>query len=124
MGKNERILFVEDEVSVWGLYKEMLSDLGYRVMPFTSSLDAWEAFQNWPNEFDLAIVDQSMPRMSGLELASKLLDVRPSLPVLLCASHDSSTSLDEIRKTGIRDRLVKPFSSHELAAALRRMLSA
>lgn len=124
MGKNERILFVEDEVSVWGLYKEMLSDLGYRVMPFTSSLDAWEAFQNWPNEFDLAVVDQSMPRMSGLELASKLLDVRPSLPVLFCASHDSSTSLEEISRTGIRHRLVKPFSSHELAAALRRMLSA
>jgi DNA-binding NarL/FixJ family response regulator len=75
-----------------------------------------------PTELDLVISDQSMPRLSGLELARVLVAEQPQLPVLLCTGF--SDELDEAggRAAGVRSVLLKPVSREAFDAAIRAAL--
>ena len=55
--------------------------MGYRVITETDSSKALELFVRSPGEFDLVITDQSMPNLSGLDLAEKMLNIRPDIPI-------------------------------------------
>ena len=70
----ETILFVDDEEQIARLGGMALESLGYHVKTRTSSLDALEAFRANPAAFDAVVTDQTMPQMSGLELARKILE--------------------------------------------------
>jgi len=71
---NERVLFVDDEdfLAEWG--KEVLLRLGYQVTSMTDSLEAFKAFSADPSRFDLIITDQTMPGMTGIQLAAEMLE--------------------------------------------------
>jgi PAS domain S-box-containing protein len=81
---NESILLVDDEDQIVRMVQETLKRLGYHVTPRTSSIEALEAFRAQPDKFDLVITDMTMPNMTGAELAPKLLDIRPDIPIILC----------------------------------------
>lgn len=75
-----------------------------------------------PSVIDLVITDQTMPGMTGDQLALKLLALRPDMPIIL--STGFSHVIDEARakSIGIRDVIMKPVARKELAAAVRRVL--
>ena len=79
---NERILFVDDEEALVNLGREVLERLGYEVTAGTSSIEAFETFRAQPNRYDLVITDQTMPKMTGAELAQKFLYIRPDIPII------------------------------------------
>lgn len=81
----ERILLVDDEKEVMETFKQMLTYLGYAVFSTTSGPEALEIFRKAPDQFDLLITDQTMPKMTGVQLASGVNRIRPELPVLLCS---------------------------------------
>ena len=85
----ERILLVDDEEMLAELGKTILEGLGYVVTALTSSLDALALFQNYPDRFDAVITDQTMPGMIGRDLAGRILQIRPDLPIILCTGHGS-----------------------------------
>ena len=80
----ERILFVDDEESLVEVGEEILAELGYEVMSQTSSAEALALLRDDPSRFDVVITDQTMPELTGLELAKEILAIRPDLPVILC----------------------------------------
>ncbi len=121
---HERILFVDDEKQLAALGEQNLSQLGYVVTSTTSSVDALEIFRSAPEGFDLIITDQTMPQMSGVELAAELLRIRPGIPIILCTGYSSKVLVDEADKYGVRAILTKPFSNQELAATIRNELGA
>ncbi len=122
VGGDERILFVDDEPELAHLSNEMLTDLGYRVTSLTSPLKALELFRDDPRQFDLVITDQTMPDMTGTELARALLAIRPDIPIVLSTGFAEATSLEEIEKIGIRDTIIKPIVQRYLSAIIRRAL--
>ena len=86
---NERILFVDDEEAVIAFGKRMMELLGYTVTATTSSTDALELFRQNPSGFDLVITDQTMPKITGSELATNFLEIRPDIPIILCTGYSS-----------------------------------
>ena len=100
----------------------MLERLGYRVTGLTSSIDAWEVFQNSPNEFDLVITDMTMPNMTGKELAEKIIFISPEIPVILCTGFSEQIDEESAKTMGIRAFVMKPIIMHEIANTIRKVL--
>jgi len=119
---SERILLVDDEEILVNMGKIMLTRLGYNVTIVTSSLAALELFNEIPREFDLVITDQTMPNMTGVELAEKLLIIRPDIPIILCTGFSSIVSENEAKKIGIKEFALKPLSKKHLSVLIRKAL--
>ncbi|MBI4800576.1 MAG: response regulator, partial [Desulfarculus sp.] len=119
----ERVLLVDDEPAVASMAGTMLRNLGYQVRAFTDSRQALAAFRQDLQAFDLLLTDQTMASLTGSELAQRILELRPGLPVLLCSGHGPALSPGEARALGIRQILKKPIPRRELAMALRQALA-
>jgi PAS domain S-box-containing protein len=118
----ERILFVDDEEPLARLGKQMLERLGYDVTVRTSSIEALEAFRANPHRFDLVIADQTMPNMTGIELADEMMRIRPDIPVVLATGFSETVSPERAKQIGIREYVMKPVATRELAELTRRIL--
>jgi signal transduction histidine kinase/ActR/RegA family two-component response regulator len=123
-GGKEHILFVDDEVMLTDMGRQMLERLGYRVTTRTSSIEALEAFRAHPQGFDLVISDMTMPNLTGDRLARSLLAIRADLPIILCTGFSSLMTASQAEEMGIKAYLAKPLSSRELARAVRDILDA
>lgn len=121
-GGIEKILLVDDEAELACACKEVLELQGYRVTSLTSSLDALELFKGRPEFFDLVITDQTMPGLTGTELAAKLLDIRADLPIVLCSGYSAKLSEADARALGIREFCRKPYDIQQLSMVLRKIL--
>jgi nitrogen-specific signal transduction histidine kinase/CheY-like chemotaxis protein len=104
---HERLLFVDDDESIADMEKVALERLGYRVAVKTDSIEALETFRHDPGAFDLVIADQVMPRLSGRDLAKRLMAVRPDVPIILMTGFSEIVTADEMKTVGIRDLLLK-----------------
>jgi CheY-like chemotaxis protein len=118
----ERILFVDDEKDLTDATTGILTYLGYRVTATTSSLEALALFRSQPDAFDLVITDQTMPEMTGMQLAGELLGVRPDLPIILCTGYSSKVDAGTAGDLGIRAFAMKPVGQEKLAAMIRQVL--
>ncbi|MFH1137992.1 MAG: PAS domain S-box protein [Pseudomonadota bacterium] len=121
-GGAERIMFVDDERELVDLGRELLQELGYRVEVFTNGTDALGAFAADPEAYDLVVTDQTMPRMTGLQLARELARVRPDIPIVICSGFTSPLKELEPSDQGRRAFLNKPFKIKELARVVRDLL--
>lgn len=117
-----RILFVDDEKALVDIGKEMLESMGFDVVTRTSSIEALEAFKYRSDDFDLVITDQSMPNMTGIELAREMVRIRPGVPIILCTGFSEAVSYERIREIGIGDFIMKPILRHEMMEAIGRLL--
>jgi PAS domain S-box-containing protein len=121
--RRPHLLLVDDEPAIVSMLKRQMEVLGYRVTAFTSSTDALEAFVANPGAFDGLVTDNTMPGLTGLALARRLLDIRPDLPVMLTSGLAAMTSREELRAAGIREVLPKPHTMDQLGRVLEALLS-
>jgi PAS domain S-box-containing protein len=119
-----RILFIDDEADLVEMGEKMLMYLGYEVEGFTSSSEALESFRENAERFDLVITDQTMPEISGVELASRLLEISSDIPIILCTGYSSTVSEDTARQAGISEFVMKPLSIHQLSNIVGKVLMA
>jgi len=117
----ERILFVDDEKAAAEAIKPMLENLGYNVIARTGSIEALKAFKNDPNGFDLVITDQTMPNMTGKDLAKEIMSIRSDIPIILCTGF--SEQIDEVKakEMGI-SFVMKPIVLSQIANTIREVL--
>ena len=120
----EHVLLVDDEPALAQMHQQILERLGYRVSVRTSSLEALEAFRAQPERFDLLFTDVTMPHMTGLELARSVLQIRPGLPVILMTGFSMTEYAEKARALGIRQLIMKPVISRDIAVALRDAMEA
>jgi PAS domain S-box-containing protein len=118
----ERILFVDDEKLLVQMGKEMLSRLGYKVTTRDNSLEALATFQNSPADFDLVITDQTMPNMTGLDLARRMLQIRPDMPIILCTGYSNLVDANKAKSLGIKEFALKPLTKGMVAKLIRKAL--
>lgn len=119
---NEHILVVDDETTIVAMQQITLERLGYHVVAKTASRDALREFQSHPDQYDLVITDQTMPEMTGAELAKSLLQIKPGLPIILCTGYSSIISKEDTKKIGISTFVTKPVTTTELATMVRQAL--
>jgi|YelNatPaOPRAMG01_1025707.scaffolds.fasta_scaffold02118_3 PAS domain S-box-containing protein len=118
----ERLLFVDDEEWLVDMWKEILESLGYRMTATTRPLEALAIFKKNPQDFDLVIADQTMPQMTGLELAREMLALRPELPVILVTGFSQVVTPEKAKAAGVREFIMKPLSISELTNAISQAL--
>jgi signal transduction histidine kinase/CheY-like chemotaxis protein len=116
-GNGETILVVDDEPALVLLGEDMLAALRYEPVGFAASADALAAFRADPGRFDLALLDEVMPEMTGSELAAALRAIRPDLPVVVMTGHRGA-----VPAGAACELLAKPLRSASLAACLARHL--
>lgn len=122
IGNGERVLVVEDDPLVREVALSRLEALGYRVDEASTAEQALGRLDTGES-FDLVFSDIVLPgAISGLGLASKLRDEKPSVGVLLTSGHVSATYRTEIPDGKSPEILSKPYSLNELAAAVARTI--
>jgi len=119
----ERIMVVDDEPDILDVCREALTPLGYEVTAHGDPERALAELQRNPLGFDLLIPDLNMPRISGVQLAEALRPVRPDLPIVLITGFSRATPPDHLESLGVVRLLSKPFSTGELALAVRQALA-
>jgi len=120
---DERVLFIDDEEALVDMGKELLAELGYRVVATTSSAEALALFEAGPARFDVIITDQTMPDMTGAALAKAMRALRPDIPIILCTGFSHSVNAETAETEGINAFVMKPVTKRELATAIRRVLT-
>ena len=121
-GSGQVILLVDDEEALLRLGEEVLAELGYEPVGFSSSDAAWEALQAAPERFDAVISDHTMPGLTGLELAARIAGTHPGLPFILCSGFSTPALEREAAAIGVKAVLRKPVRTADLATALAQAL--
>jgi|GEM_PF-3037328 len=121
-GGKERILLVDDQGFMLDMMSRSLSRLGYQVTAEGSSRAALELFQADPATFDLVITDQTMPYLTGADMAKAMLIARPDMPIILCTGFSATVSPEQAKVMGIREYVMKPVILSEFARLIRNVL--
>jgi PAS domain S-box-containing protein len=120
-GHGETVMIV-DERALVALAEETLTQLGYEPVGFDSSVAALQAFRAGPKRFDLVLTDETMPDLTGTELAREIRQLRPDISVILM-SRDSDTQLSErAQAAGVIEVLRKPLVRRDIAEPVARAL--
>jgi len=121
-GGSETVLLVDDEKIMLETVEEMLTKLGYEVDGRSDPVEALEILRGAPDRYDLVITDQTMPGMTGAELAKEILRIRPGIPIVLCTGYSELITEQIAEDLGIRAFLMKPVAFREMAETLRHVL--
>ncbi len=117
------VLIVEDEELVRQLASQMLTECGYRVIEASNGIEALAIIENREYEIDLVVTDIVMPQMGGRELAEKLTEICPQLPVLFTSGYTD----DEIIRSGVIKEEInfiqKPFTFETFTRKVGEKLS-
>jgi PAS domain S-box-containing protein len=122
-GRGERILVVDDEPLVRSACSRLLRSLGYEVAEAPDGLAALELIRRDATGFDLVLTDQTMPRLSGADLARALLAELPGARIVLCSGYADAVDEARARAIGLRGLLAKPIERDALAEAVRAALA-
>ena len=119
----ETILIVEDEEIVRELVCQVLSEHGYDVLCAANGVEALQISADHPGKVSLLITDVVMPQIGGLELARRLLALRPDLKVLYVSGY----SEDDMSEQGVMSEdmefLEKPFTPQAITRKVREILA-
>jgi CheY-like chemotaxis protein len=96
--------------------------MGYRVVTRADSVEALRTFRAEPAKFDMVITDHTMPSMLGAELAEKVGELRPDLPVVLMTGLNQPPNLSLSRYAARRVVFQKPIDFVELSHRMRKFL--
>jgi len=119
---SETVLVVDDETFMLSLAEAMLARNGYAVLTATTAQEVLHMFEIWPDlKIDVAVLDVVMPGMDGFELAQRIRQFRPLLPILYMSAYPEKAELRP-EKTRNIPFVPKPFSSLTLVGKIREML--
>jgi len=122
-GDGERILLVDDEVALVQVGEEMLAALGYDPAGYTSSVEALAAFVAEPEGFDAVLSDETMPELTGSQMALRIRKIRPDIPIVLMSGYVGPNIAALARQSNVNDLLPKPLVSRDIAKALARVFA-
>lgn len=115
-----RILVVEDDVQIADLLTEALANRQYLVDAVHDGITGWQWLETI--EYDLIVLDLTLPKLSGIELCQKLRASNIATPVLMLTARDTVSDKIVGLDAGADVYIVKPFDLEELMAQIRALL--
>ncbi|MCF6188114.1 MAG: PAS domain S-box protein [Desulfobulbaceae bacterium] len=114
------ILLAEDEESIRELISDFLTEKGHSVTTCVDGEQALEELSKTATNWDLLITDQTMPKMTGMQLSAKVQQIRPGLPIILCTGYSQTVDLEISRQLGFHAIIEKPISLYKLLAEIEK----
>ncbi len=114
----QNVLVVDDEESMRHLLTVILTDRGYEVRAVSNGEDALRELA--ARDYDLVLSDVRMPRMDGLSLLRRALELRPDLTFIVMSAYGTHDTAIEAMKAGAYDYVSKPFKPDEVVLVLRK----
>ena len=121
-GNGSRILVVDDEESLAALIARIVEENGYQAKAMTNSAMALEEMKSNPRKYQLLITDQTMPKLTGVELISAVRQFRPDLPVILCTGYSDKVDANLARELDI-PFFDKPIDLEKLMVTISMLMS-
>lgn len=119
----ERILLVDDEPAVTDILQEQLTGYGYQVTTCNHGAGALALFAQLPSAFDLIIVDQLMPGLTGEQVAAAVLKLCPTMPVIMLSGYSERLSPKAAKAVGINRFIHKPVDAATLCQHVQQVLA-
>ena len=121
-GRRETIMVVDDEPINVTVMRELLENLGYRVIPAGSGQEAVSIYMVKKAQIDLVILDMIMPGMGGAATFDMLRDINPSAKIILSSGYDINGDARKILERGCNGFIQKPFLMNDLSRKIREIL--
>ena len=122
LGNGEIVMLVDDEEVLVRLGEEMIARLGYEPVGYTSSSEALQAFRADPQRFDVVLSDETMPGMTGSQLAERIRTIRNNIPILLMSGYAAAPLAARAAAVGALEVLNKPLVARDMARSLENAL--
>lgn len=115
---NGLLLWADDEIELLRAHLMFLEKKGYEVITVTNGTDAVDQFK--ANSFDLVLLDENMPGLSGLETLQKIKEISPSTPVVMVTKSEEENIMDQAIGSKIADYLIKPVNPNQILLTLKK----
>jgi len=120
--RNETVLLVDDEEMIVDIGKEMLENMGYKVLTAKDGKKAIDVYKKNQDKIDVVILDMIMPEMGGGDLYDRLKEINPDIKVLLSSGYSINGQAKTILKRGCTGFIQKPFNMKGLSRKIREVL--
>lgn len=114
------ILWADDEIDLLKPHLLFLRNKGYDVTTANNGRDALDIVEQ--RHFDLVILDENMPGLTGLETLSRIKQSRPELPVIMITKSEEENIMDQAVGNKIADYLIKPVNPNQILIAIKKIL--
>jgi len=122
-GRGGTVLLVEDSDVVREVIVRMLQAGGFTVLPASGVEDALSISRRKDVSIDLLLTDIVMPEVSGLELADRIAEERPGVPILFMTGYSEEAVEGKGVSGGNRGWIAKPFTLEQIVTRARKILS-
>jgi len=122
-----RLLFMDDEESVITINRDMLKKMGFEVTCFSEGAEAVKMYKqakNTGNPFDIVILDIiNYIGMGGSEALQQILEFDPRVKSIAISGYLRDTDIDDLKKIGFNEVILKPYTPNQLKKAINKLLS-
>ncbi len=115
---NGLLLWVDDEIELLKAHIIFLEKKGYEVVTISNGPDAIEECRR--QTFDLILLDEMMPGLSGLETLQQIKDIQPATPVVMCTKSEEEDIMNQAIGSKIADYLIKPVNPNQILLSLKK----
>lgn len=116
----KRVLVVDDDQVVGKSFERVLSDKGYHVDTAMSGREAFEKYAG--ADFDMVFTDLRMPGQDGLEVAKRIKEMNPWLPIVVVTGYGTQEAEERARAIGVQEFLHKPLTPTVIEEVAARMM--
>ena len=117
---NGRLLWADDEIELLKGHILFLKMKGYEVMTVSNGVDAIEACRQ--HAFDLVLLDENMPGLSGLEALKEIKAIQPATPIVMVTKSEEENIMDQAIGSQIADYLIKPVHPKQILLSLKKCI--
>ncbi len=117
--KTISILWVDDEIDLLKPHVLFLNSRGYEVATCTNGTDALTLFQT--SDFDLIFLDEHMPGLNGLEVLTKMKELKPSVPIVMITKSEEENLMEDAIGSKISDYLIKPVNPKQILLTIKKI---
>jgi len=118
--KKPTILIADDDTSIRDILSNILNFKGYRTLEAADGKEALERIEN--EDINLVLLDLKLPRVDGLDVLKKTLELKPNLPVVIISGHGTIRTAVEATKIGAYDFLEKPLETERTLLTIKNAL--
>ncbi|NJK98499.1 MAG: response regulator [Bacteroidales bacterium] len=117
--KNINILWADDEIDLLKPYIIFLKDKGYDVTSVTNGADAIDNIST--GSYDLVLLDEHMPGLSGLQVLDRIKAIQPDIPVVMITKNEEENIMEKAIGGKIADYLIKPVNPNQILLSIKKI---